>query len=104
MTTENDENGDDAPGRDDAEGKAGDCAFRIRDFADLRRLRKSYLKHGDKPIGVDSSDNPVPDAAEEDFGLTKSTVEEALEFLRCLREEGQSTEEDDALREFLDDE
>ena len=107
MTTENGEHGDDDPVREnaaDAAGGTGDCAFRIRDFSDLRRLRNAYLRRDGKPIGVDSADNPVPDEAEEDFGLTKSTAEEALEFLRCLREEEETASEDDELREFLDDE
>ena len=76
-------------------------SFPIRDFPDLRRLRKAYLKKGDKPIGVDSADNPTPDECEEDFGLTRSTTEEALEF---LRQSQCGDEPDDALREFLDDE
>ena len=93
----------------DAEKKKGgekpdkkpDDDFRIRDFPDLRRLRKSYLCKDGKPVGVDSGDTPLPDEQEEDFGLQRSTTEEALEF---LRESLCEDDKEDPLREFLDDE
>ena len=76
--------------------------FPIRDFPDLRKLRHTFLRCGDKPINIDSSDNPRPDEQEQDFGLKRSTAEEALELLR----EAEKLEEelaDDPLAEFLDD-
>ena len=78
--------------------------FRIRDFPDLRRLRKAYLKCGDKPVAVDSSDTPLPDDSEEDFGLKRSTEEEAWQFLRDSTAPENDHAADDPMREFLEDE
>lgn len=78
-----------------------DAAFPIRDFLDLRRLRRTYLRCGDRPTAVDSSSNPIPEDGEDDFGLKRSTEEEALEF---LRESLAGDSGDDPLTEFLDDE
>lgn len=90
---------------DDKNGKKcvgeGDEDFPICDFPDLRRLRAIYLKCGGKPVGMDSTDTPRPDEQEEDFGLRRSTAEEALELLR--EAVGEETDEHDPLTEFLDD-
>ncbi len=73
----------------------------IRDFSDIRRLRNSYLRRDDKPIGVDSNNNPIPDEHEEDFDLKHSTADEALQF---YHDNVNEAEADDSLLEFLDDE
>lgn len=80
-------------------GEAEEKDIPIRDFPDLRRLRKAYLNRDGKPVGVDSNDTPLHDCEEGDFGLTRSTPEEAWEFLRQMLEESH----DDDLTEFLDD-
>ena len=59
--------------------------FRVYPFLDLRTLRKLY---------------PIAEQAEEDFGLTRSTTDDARAFLRqCQDADGA-----DDLLEFLDDE
>lgn len=78
-----------------------DSTIRIVELPDLRRLRAAYLKKDGLPIGVDSNDSPVPDEQEEDLGLKRSTIEEALEFLRESTEKKPGDR--DALSEFLDE-
>ena len=72
----------------------------ICDFPDLRNLRRAYLKKDDLPIELDSNDNPRPDTTEEDFGLRRSTAEEAWEFFRAIME---AEDGPDDLTEFLND-
>ena len=79
-----------------------DAEFTIRELPDLRRLRKTYLRCGDKFIAFDSTDSPLPNNGEEDFGLERSTQEEALEFLRQLTDAADAGPDD--LTEFLEDE
>lgn len=90
-----------APDKKDGCEPAKKRDFPIRDLPDMRNLRKAYLKKNDKPIGVDSADNPIPHEDEEDFGLKRSTPEEAREF---LEETLRCDEADDPLTEFLNDE
>jgi hypothetical protein len=73
----------------------------IRDFSDLRFLRTAYVRRGEKPIGVDSNGHPLPDEHEEDFGIRRSTADEALQFLRDSLSDADA---DDSLLEFLNDE
>lgn len=72
----------------------------IRELPDIRHLRKAYLRSGDGPIFVDSLNNPIPGANETDFGLTRSSEAEALEF---YRESTKKEVEPDELTEFLDE-
>ncbi len=84
-----------------AEGNLETGSFRIRSFIDLRRLRSCYLRTTEGFIEIDSNDNPCPGAIEKDFGLKRSTLEEAMEFLRQSLHS--SEPDDDLLLEFLDD-
>ncbi|MDR1745225.1 MAG: hypothetical protein LBS30_05680 [Planctomycetota bacterium] len=88
------------PENDDAQEK-NPLIIPIRDFADLRSLRKSYLQRNEKPIGIDSNNHPIADEQEEDFGLKRSTVDEALQF---YRDSLSGDEANDSLSEFLNDE
>ena len=83
-------------------GKKADAEeISIRDLPDLRKLRKTFLTKDGKPVEVDSNDTPRHEGEEEDFGLQRSTEEEAWEFYR------QNLADDacgDDMTEFLDDE
>lgn len=88
---------------DEASCSQPEHAFPIRDLPDLRRLRRSYSKRGDSPMAVDSAGNHLPHDREEDFGLQRTTEEEAAEFLRELIRERDGDAGDDPLTEFLKD-
>lgn len=73
----------------------------IRDFTDLRRLRRLYRNSvtGVYPPRV-LNEQPLLGGEEEEFGLVRSTEEEAWQFyLESLN----ADEEEDDLTEFLND-
>lgn len=87
---------------DDEKKKRSGKVFRIYPFLDLRILRRLYLKNTKGLAELDSADNPSPDAVEEDFGLTRSSADDALKFFRqsTTAQDGDDT---DDLAEFLND-
>lgn len=72
----------------------------LRDFPDIRKFRGIYLRNNDKPVEVDSNDTPLPEGEEEDFGIRRSSDEEAWDFYRQVVCDEES---DDELTEFLND-
>lgn len=86
----------------DEKKKCSIRVFRIYPFLDLRILRRLYLKNTKGLVELDSADNPSPDVAEEDFGLTRSSADDALKFFRqsMTKQDGDDT---DDLAEFLND-
>jgi len=80
--------------------------FPIREFPDMRDLRCAGQRTGEHPVDAGAADGPSPDESEEDFGLKRSTREEALQFLRDIIavRDAEAQDEDDPLTEFLDDE
>ena len=97
-------NGEDEPKKRRPEDEC-DEDFPIREFPDLRDLRCAYGRGGDHPVGA-AAVGPHPDEGEEDFGLRRSTREEALQFLRDIIavRDAETEDGDDPLAEFLDDE
>lgn len=90
----------------DEKKKKEDEDIRIREFPDMRCLRKTYLSKGGKPVQVDSNDTPRHDVEEEeeDFGLKRSSDEEAWQFFCDTQaDEKGDKEQRDELTEFLDD-
>jgi len=87
---------------DDEKKKRCSKVFRVYPFLDLRTLRKLYLRNREGLVELDSADNPSTETAEEDFGLTRSTTDDALKFFRQSTT-GQEGDDEDDLTEFLDD-
>ena len=79
------------------------CAdFSIRELPHLRRLRETCRKLGPPPEPAAGTIlPPLATDGDIDFGLRRSTDEEAVAFLRELLAEDDSS---DPMTEFLDDE